>query len=279
MEQCIGVVKREELLNSPISKAVILARGLGTRMRRVDPDATLSEDQISAAESGVKGMIPIGRPFMDYLLSALADAGFTYACLVTGPEHDATRSYYDQVRPGRIRVSYAIQTEARGTADAVNAAEVFVGGDGFLVINSDNYYPLAALRAARLLPGPGLVAFSSHAMISHGGVPLERVAAFPRVEVGNDGYLARLCPSFGPATAGHVSMNCWRFGPAIFEACRSIGPSPRGELELPDAVEYSMRQLGQRYRVEYSDDPVLDLSSRSDIARVTRQLQGIDVHL
>ena len=47
----------------------------------------------------------------------------------------------------------------------------------------------------------------------------------------------------------YVSMNCWRFGPAIFEACRKIKPSSRGELELPDAVQYAIEELGERFKV------------------------------
>ncbi len=33
--------------------------------------------------------ISIGRPFLDYLLSPLADAGFAEICIVIGPEHAA----------------------------------------------------------------------------------------------------------------------------------------------------------------------------------------------
>ncbi len=43
-------------------------------------------------------------------------------------------------------------------------------------------------------------------------------------------------------------MNCWRFDAAIFEACAAIGPSPRGELELPDAVQYAIDVLRQPFR-------------------------------
>lgn len=266
-------------MSNGISKAVIMARGLGTRMRRVDPVAALTEDQASVADSGIKGMIPVGRPFIDFLLSALADAGFTDVCLVSGPEHDAVRRHIEGLNPQRIRITHAIQAEPRGTADAVAAAEAFAGGDGFLVINSDNYYPLAALPAARLLDGPGLVAFSARAMIEEGGVPRERVAPFPRVETDVEGFLSALTVNPAAGDAGYVSMNCWRFGPAIFSACRAIVPSPRGELELPDAVNYSITRLGERYRVLRSDDPVFDLSSRGDIARVTRQLEGMVVRL
>lgn len=263
-------------LNNATWKAVILARGLGTRMRRIDSAADLTRDQASMADSGVKGMIPVGRPFMDYLLSALADAGFTEACLVIGPEHASVRAHYEGLSTHRIQIGYAIQPEPRGTADAVAAAEPFVGGDGFLVINSDNYYPPAALHAARLLDGAGLVAFSAHAIVQDGGVPPERVATFPGIEISRDGVLARLAPSH---QNGYVSMNCWRFSPVIFQACRSITPSARGELELPDAVAYSIDRLGERYQVLRSEAAVLDLSSRADIARVTRQLVGVAVRL
>src|SRR5262245_54354599 len=75
-----------------ITRAIILARGLGTRMReRAQAGAAVDAAQAEAADRGVKAMIPIGRPFLDYVLSALADAGYTDACLVIGPEHDAIR--------------------------------------------------------------------------------------------------------------------------------------------------------------------------------------------
>ena len=264
-------------MNSEIRKAVILARGLGTRMRAAGAGA-LSDEQAQAAATGVKAMVPVGRPFIEYQLSELADAGYVEICLVTGPEHQAVRNHCDQLPVERIRIRHAIQQEPRGTADAVAASAEFAGINEFLVINSDNYYPLAALRAARQLEGPGLIAFSARSMIEDAGVPGERVGTFPRVETDAEGSLVRLAPA-SAVEEGYVSMNCWRFGPTIFSACDAIAPSPRGELELPEAVSYSMTRLGQRYRALLSDDPVFDLSSRADIARVTRQLDGVTVRL
>ena len=258
---------------------MILARGLGTRMRKPGADLDLSDDQLAAAGTGVKAMVPVGRPFIEYQLSRLADAGYDDICLVTGPEHQALRDYCGQLPLRRIRVSSAIQAEPRGTADAVAAAAAFAGSDEFLVINSDNLYPLAALRTARQFTGPGLVAFSARTMVEDAGVPADRVATFPRVRSNPDGWLTSLGPGPGDPAKGYVSMNCWRFGPTIFEACRAIAPSARSELELPDAVQYSMTQLGQRYHVAYSNEPVLDLSSQADIGRVTRQLAAVVVRL
>jgi glucose-1-phosphate thymidylyltransferase len=74
-------------------------------------------------------------------------------------------------------------------------------------------------------------------------------------------------------------MNCWRFDSRIFSACRAVAPSPRGELELPDAVQYSMESLGCRYAVRVTAETVFDLSTRADVARVARQLQNIPVRL
>ena len=104
-------------------------------------------------------MIPIGRPFLDYVLSALADAGCRDVCLVIGPEHAAVREYNE--RPGllqRVRVTFAVQDRPLGTADAILAAERFVGEDRFLVMNADNYYPVDAYVTLREMNEPGLVA-------------------------------------------------------------------------------------------------------------------------
>lgn len=266
-------------------KAVILARGLGTRMRREDSEAVLDERQAAVAESGVKGMIPIGRPFLDYAISALADAGFGDVCLVIGPEHDVVREYYGrEVKLERVRVHFAVQEKPLGTADAVLAAEQFAGSDPFLVVNSDNYYPAEVLRALRERGAPAMPGFDTEALAAEGNVPAERIAQFALVDVDEDGCLRRIVEKPGAATIASwvgeplVSMNCWLFTNDIFDACREVAPSARGELELPHAVQLLV-DSGMRIGVLPVRAAVLDLSSRRDIASVRGRLSGVGVQL
>jgi dTDP-glucose pyrophosphorylase len=267
-------------------KAVILARGLGKRMRQADDVASVDARQAAVADQGVKAMIPIGRPFLDYVLSALADGGCNDVCLVIGPEHTVVREYYEQ--PDllhRVRVSFAIQDEPLGTADAILAAERFVGEDRFLVMNADNYYPVAAYAALRAMNESGLIGFEREALLADGLIPPDRIRRFALLDVGPDGYLRRIVEKPDDATArtmsdvAFVSMNVWAFDRAIFEPCRTVRPSPRGELELPVAVQHAIDDYGQRFRVVPMNAPVLDLSSRADIAGVADRLATVDVRL
>jgi dTDP-glucose pyrophosphorylase len=271
--------------------AVIMARGLGTRMRRPDTAAALSDAQARAADTGVKAMIPVGRtgpsgqparPFLDYVLSGLADAGFAQVCLVVGPEHVELSDYYRHVSPPeRLRLAFAVQERPLGTADAVLAAREFGAGDLFLVINSDNYYPVEALRAMRQLGRPGLAAFEAGALVREGNFERDRVARFALVRFSEQGELRQVIEKPGESQALEaggarwVSMNCWLFGPAIFDACARVRPSVRGELELTDAVA-ALVAAGERFRVVTFRMPVLDLTSRADISDLTRMLRRVD---
>ncbi|HEX4932266.1 MAG TPA: nucleotidyltransferase family protein [Gemmatimonadaceae bacterium] len=269
----------------PVTRAVILARGLGTRMRQADDAAALDAAQAAVADAGVKGMIPIGRPFLDYVISALADAGITDVCLVIGPEHQAVRAYYDGLGTTRVRVHFAVQQEPRGTADAVAAARDFARGETILVLNSDNYYPVEAYRALAALGTSGLVGFEREPLVAGSNIPEERIRKFALVATHPDGTLAEIVEKPDDATyarmAGHalVSMNLWSFAPAIFEACARVQPSPRGELELQDAVRIAMHELGERFRVVPLAAGVLDLSSRRDVPAVAARLAGVTVAL
>src|SRR5436190_16348231 len=144
-----------------LRKAVILAAGRGTRMREERRNVVLEPEQSMMADRGLKAMIPFaGRPFLDYVLSALADAGYEEACLVINPEYQVLRDHYTRgTPPARISVTFAIQHMPRGTADAVLRAEPFAADDSFLMINSDNYYAVSSLAALRTLRGPGLIGF------------------------------------------------------------------------------------------------------------------------
>ncbi len=271
---------------TPESKAVVLARGLGTRMRRADTQAQLDPQQAVVAATGMKALMPIDRPFLDYVLSGLADAGYTRVCLIVAPDHDVLRDYYGrQARPKRFALDFAVQAEPRGTADAVAAAESFAGDDPFLVINSDNYYPVEALRELREQDGPAVALFEQEAMLAGSNVGPERVRAFAIGQVDAQGFLQTVLEKPDEATLARLprplwlSMNCWRFGPAIFQAARAIGPSPRGEYELPEAVQFAIDRLDQRFRVLKVRGAVLDLSSRQDVAPVAERLLGTRVEL
>lgn len=269
----------------PTTRAIILARGLGTRMRQDDADAMLDAAQATVADAGMKGMIPIGRPFLDYVISALADAGITDVCLVIGPEHQAVRDYYGTLPLARVRVHFAVQREPRGTADAVAAARDFADDATILVLNSDNYYPVEAYRQLAALGRSGLVGFEREALVAQGNIPEERIRKFALVACDAAGQMTSIVEkpdeTIYARLAGHafVSMNLWSFSPVIFEACRRVQPSERGELELQDAVRIAMRELGERFAVIPYAGGVLDLSSRRDVASVSECLAGTAVRL
>lgn len=271
---------------SRVTKAVVLARGAGTRMREAGT-GVLRADQATAADAGAKAMMPLGgsqggRPFLDYVLSALADAGYVSACLVVAPDHAAMRRYYEETAPPRrLQVHFAEQREARGTADAVAAAADFIGVDHTLVINGDNYYPPSALSALRALDGPGTVLFHPDTLVSRGNIPRERVRAFAVATLDADGCLARLIEKPTPdqlhasGPGALVSMNCWRLPPEIVAACRAVTPSARGELELSQAVIHAIDALGVRVQVLVSEEGVLDLSRREDVHTVGSRLAAL----
>jgi len=267
-----------------IRSAVIMAGGLGTRMRRTDETATLEASQVAAAESGVKGMIPIKRPFLEYVISALADAGITDVLLVIGPGHDAVRRYFtEEAPPRRVRLRVVVQPSPIGTANAVTVAADVIGDEPFLVLNADNFYPVTAFRELAAEDSAGVVAFDRDALVRQGNIDVERVRAFAVLDVSDDGMLRGIIEKPGATldltayTAKWVGMNLWAMTPALVDACRRVPISSRGEYELPEAVGLALRE-GVLVRVIQMSAPVLDLSRRSDIAGVVERLSSVEPH-
>ena len=262
-------------------QAVVLAAGRGTRMQEPDASVELTPEQAAMADAGLKMLVPIhGRPFLAYVLHELADAGFDAVCLVVGPgDDDPVRTAVAAMPIERLDVGFAVQAAPRGSADAVRAAEPAVGDAPFVVINGDNVYTASALRAVAELAGPGLAGYDADALVAKSNISPDRVAAFALVEV-EDGRLLRVVEKPEPATAlamddAPVSMTLWRFEPSIFDACRVIAPSERGELELVDAVAEAADR-GARFRVVPVADGVLDISRRADIPAVERWLDDVE---
>ena len=181
-----------------------------------------------------------------------------------------------------MKIEFAVQEKPLGTADAVAAAEPVVGERSFVMINSDNYYPVDACRALRTLGSAGLAAFARDDLVRDGNIAADRVRQFAVVQVDAAGDLLDIIEKPDEAALAAlgpdvwISMNCWTFTASIFRACANVRPSPRDELEVTDAVRYAITSLGERFRVLTFRLPVLDVSTRGDVALVARRLAGIE---
>lgn len=236
----------------------------------------LTAEQARFADAGIKTLIPItgGKTMLELIVENLAAAGFDDVCLVIGPEHDVIREFCAQKRLG---VKFTVQNEPLGTADAVLAAEPFVTSDElFLVINSDNLYPVEGLRLLSETASPAMLAFDRAALIDKSNIAEDRIAKFAIAEVDDQGFLRRIVEK--PESISRdalVSMNAWLFPSTIFDACRAIEPTERGEHEITAAVQYAIDNLGAKFGAVKTSEGVLDLSSRADVDAVARFFQKV----
>ncbi len=263
-----------------IEKAVILAGGLGKRMQEPAPSA-LDAPTNELASKGLKSFIPIGgRPFLDYSIGTLMEAGYTKICLVLGMHSRPIETYYlgkqDSLKQRGVALAFAYQREPLGTADALQAAAAFVGSDEFCMINGDNLYPVHDLKRLREAPSGScyMIGYDKNALVANSNIPAERIARFA-VVVCTDGLLQNIIEKPEHAEQyQQVSMNCFRFTPAIIAACARIQPHPvRGEYELPSAVSFLLEK-GMLCKVLPSYESVLDLTGRGDIEAVRELLGG-----
>lgn len=268
-------------------KAIILAGGMGTRMQKARPQAEpLGKEAERLASKGLKGLIPVaGRPFLDYVIGSLIKVGLTEVCLVIPPDNDELIRYIEGTgnRSG-IRVTWAIQEEPRGTADALMSGREFAGAEPFVMCNCDNLYPESALQTLVAAADETCcaVAFDRDTLLEESNFGAERVRRFAVVVADEDGQLEEIVEK--PETpetytrGGRlwVSMNLYRFTGDIFDACERIEPDPeRGELELTAAVRLLAAE--QDVRVVFSSGAVIDMTGRGDISAAEELLAGRDV--
>ena len=106
-------------------KAMILAAGLGTRLRPLT-------DEIS------KPMVPIvNRPVMEHIIELLAMHGFNELFVNLHYHPDVIRKHFKNGADWGLSIAYSYEEELLGTAGGVKKLEGELGKDTFLVISGD----------------------------------------------------------------------------------------------------------------------------------------------
>lgn len=220
--------------------ALVLAGGLGTRLRAVLPDRQKVMAEVA------------GRPFLFHVLDQLADAGVVRAVLCTGYRGDEVRRAAGTAYRS-VALEYSEEPEPAGTGGAVRLALPLAGTDPVLVVNGDSYCRMDLVPFFRwfdrLRPAAALVLARAADTRRFGRVDLDpagRVLRF--VEKGEDGG------------AGWINGGIYLLSAAVARAI-----PPEGAVSLEREVLAPL--AGKGLAAYPSGCPFLDIGTAESFAR------------
>lgn len=111
-------------------QAILLAGGLGTRLRSVVSDRPKPMALIE------------GKPFMEYVVHELSRYGIRDIVFAVGYKGTMVEEFFGDGKAFGITASYAYEEELLGTAGAIKNAGKQIYEDWFFVLNADTFYQL-----------------------------------------------------------------------------------------------------------------------------------------
>jgi glucose-1-phosphate thymidylyltransferase len=211
-------------------KGLILSGGKGTRLRPI-------------THTSAKQLVPVAnKPVLFYGIEAMAEAGIEEVGIIiapeTGPEIEAAAGGGSRFG---VRITYIVQDEPLGLAHAVLTAEPFLGKSPFVMYLGDNLLQggIADLVAAFREHAPdALILLTPVPDPENYGVAELAPVDEADVRDGGLGRIVRLVEKPREPATDLALVGVYMFTAAIHDAARAIDPSPRGELEITDAIQY-----------------------------------------
>jgi bifunctional UDP-N-acetylglucosamine pyrophosphorylase/glucosamine-1-phosphate N-acetyltransferase len=192
-------------------ECVVLAAGEGKRMRPLTTKRP-------------KVMLPLAnRPMMEHLLIAARDAGIRDFVFVVGYGEREIRSHFGDGSHWGVTISYAPQRQQMGTADALRSARDFISGD-FLALNGDMILTSEDVRDLIRARAPCMSTSTTDHPSDYGVVLVD------------GGKVTALEEKTPRPRSNLINAGAYHFGHDIFDLVNQVRPSPRGELELTDAL-------------------------------------------
>ncbi|HEX5909175.1 MAG TPA: glucose-1-phosphate thymidylyltransferase [Thermoleophilaceae bacterium] len=201
-------------------KGLILSGGKGTRLRPL-------------THTSAKQLVPVAnQPVLFYGIRAMAEAGIEEVGIIVAPETggEIREAAGDGSQFG-VSITYIDQAEPLGLAHAVLTAEPFIGDQPFVMYLGDNLLRNGITDLVHTFE-----ADSPDALILLTKVPDPE--NYGVAELAEDGRVSRLVEKPAEPATDLALVGVYMFTSGIFDAAKAIEPSPRGELEITDAIQY-----------------------------------------
>ncbi len=243
-------------------KGLVLSGGAGTRLRPL-------------THTTAKQLVPVANtPLIHHGLERLGKAGVTDIGIVTGPHAQAIQDVTGNGSRFGVGLTWISQPEPLGLAHAVHISREFLGNSPFVMYLGDNYLGddlsehvsafLAGDAAARIL--------------------LARVddpRAFGVAEVDAYGRVRGVAEKPEHPASDLAIVGVYLFRPEVHEAVAGLKPSPRGELEITDALQWLLdhghrvdsARLHGYWRDTGSPEDLLDVN-RHALRRIEPEVLG-----
>ena len=221
-------------------KGLILSGGAGTRLRPI-------------THTSAKQLVPVAnKPILFYGIEDMVEAGITDIGIITGDTGPEIREAVGDGSRWGARVTYIPQDEPLGLAHCVLIAREFLGDDDFVMYLGDNLLRQGIAEFVERFEEDRHQSAAPGSTIPSAQILLARVSdpqRFGVAEIGPDGEVLHLVekPENPPSDLALVGV--YLFDPSIHEAVATIAPSPRGELEITDAIQWLI-DTGHRVRHE-----------------------------
>jgi glucose-1-phosphate thymidylyltransferase len=204
-------------------RGIILAGGKGTRLGELTRITN-------------KHLLPVGPyPMVYYPLKKLVGAGLKEVLLISGTEHMG--DFVELLGSGRehqCNLTYRVQDEAGGIAQALGLAAHFCIGARCAVVLGDNIFqdPLGSLLA------------EAAAHPDHAWVALKRVQDPHRYGVAElrDGKVVGIEEKPKRPKSDFAVAGIYVYPADVFEVIKGLRPSRRGELEITDVNSHYLKQ-------------------------------------
>ncbi|MFN6992316.1 MAG: glucose-1-phosphate thymidylyltransferase RfbA, partial [Fervidobacterium sp.] len=208
-------------------KGIILSGGLGTRLYPITKVIS-------------KQLLPVyDKPMIYYPLSILMLAGIRNILIITNQEYlEAYKSLLGYGENLGINISYKVQLQPRGIAEAFILGEEFINNEPVCLVLGDNIIYSQGLvstlkRCVNLTEGAIIFAY-----------PVRNPSEFGVVEFDSEGNVLSLEEKPKNPKSNYAVPGLYFYDNKVVEIAKKLKPSPRGELEITDVNREYLR-LGQ----------------------------------